>query len=666
MSQSGNDKSAMSGVKRRARLVPRRQVASRSAQNPSHAQQTPGEAGLFRAIGSAADRVEARIDRGIERAIGRPLDRLAAALEAQAKGLTPAGRAAATRKRARQASVKQESARQAPARQASDEGTAGLNAALSGQPATSKAATRPAVVASPASAAPAVLAPAVLAPAVPTAAVPPAIPDAVAAPEQEPLPHAAAAKAESATGLVTAAPGPVADAPGNADGWARAALARAGVLALDSAPSPTAPWDMPPAADAGPEPARAAAVPGRSPLLSGLTPLDEPEDAGPVGMPRAGRNDRIAAEPAAGPSGERANEEDEAKVDGVALSPLGTTLLPSEPRLPDPSRREALAVPEPVAPPSPGSRIETHDRPFAKRKSGSAGTAGRVRAPAREPVRPSPFAKARLALRWQWAALRYRLRNGRVSTAPGGAPDWRARLSEGVSRRTLTRGVLAVVGSVAVVLAGHALFIAGLARWRAPAPVAPSQTAAGQASPAAPTAPGQAASGQAGAPAAPAPRLEPRTPQDFAALPAHYPLLMGLPIRPERAIILPAPNDALDGTTIRAGAQIIKLARVDGPDAYAVCEGADGAPWACGLRARAALHNLVSQDQLLCRPVTEIGQRERRHVCEIAGQDVARLMVSAGWLRPDIHSEWAYGADASRARAGGEGLWRGGWRIRQR
>ncbi len=649
MSQSEKDAaSTPAGIRtHRPRLVPRRQMAARIVPgmvpgSPPRSQ-THGQAGLFPSLGARIDRIEARVDAGVEQALGKPLDRMALAIENRVKALTPAGRKARGR-----------GAAAAPAMRV------------------------PAEIAAPAM----------------TQARAPEVPAPQSAPDlapAAPVPAAGEAAGVAAHGPVEGLRG---DAPGTPpftiperepgpDDWARMALARAGVLSGAAAPASApmrAPWETDladaPAPVPAPQPVVAPAIlHGRSSLVSGLTPLDELEAVAPAPAGLASdtgtaiaataiepvtaaatpepRDVARSTDPFAMPTHDAtdplAQREDRPEIE--ALAPLDMT----RPALPD-----AVAV----APSLYGSSLTLPAPVEAGRKTRRAGSATRARISAR-PVRPSRFAKARLALQWQWAALRYRLRSARIA-APAGATGLGSRigtrLGEGVSRRTLTRGLLAVLGSVALVLGGHALFIAGLARWRAPAPA--TQPATTVARPANPAAPG--GSGQAGAPAAMAPRLEPRTPQDFAALPATYPLLLGLPIRPDRPIILPAPNDALDGTTIRAGAQIIKLARVDGPDAYAVCEGADGAPWACGLRARAALHNLVSQDQLTCRPVTEIGQRERRHVCEIAGQDVARLMVTAGWLRPDTHSEWAYGADASRARAGGEGLWRGGWRIRQR
>ena len=646
MSQS--EKDAVSTPARirthRPRLVPRRQMAARMAPGMAPGSpprsRTPGQSGLFPSLGARIDRIEARVDAGIEQALGKPLDRMALALENRVKALTPAGRKA----------------------------------------------RGPDMAAAPA--APAMRVPVEIAAPVMMPAPAPDVPALQPAPD---LPQAAPVPAAGVAAHVPVE-APRGDAPGTPpfamperepgpDDWARMALARAGVLSGAAGPASTpmrAPWETDLADAPAPAPVAQTVVaptisPGRSSLVSGLTPLDEPETVSPV-SPAPDTGTAIAAT-AIEPVTAAATPEPRdvpGSVDPFAMpardatDPLGqrevrpqiAALAPLD--LTHPAPPETVAV----APSLDGGSLTLPAPVEAGRKTRRAGSATRARISAR-PVRPSRFAKARLALQWQWAALRYRLRSARIA-APAGATGLVSRIGtrpgEGISRRTLTRGLLAVLGSVALVLGGHALFIAGLARWRAPAPA--TQPATTVASPANPAAPG--GSGQAGTSAAVAPRLEPRSPQDFAALPATYPLLLGLPIRLDRPIILPAPNDALDGTTIRAGAQIIKLARVDGPDAYAVCEGADGAPWACGLRARAALHNLVSQDQLSCRPVTEIGQRERRHVCEIAGQDVARLMVTAGWLRPDTHSEWAYGADASRARAGGEGLWRGGWRIRQR
>jgi endonuclease YncB( thermonuclease family) len=626
---------------RAPRLISRQKALARSGASAASIRQTQGKGGLFPGLGAAIDRIEAKVDAGIERALGQPLDRLARRVETQGRILTPSGREAARRSAASRAK-----AERAPVQ-------------ISAQPIAPPSLAHPAgslarMEARLAEATPEREAVAAVTPELTPDLAPPA--KAVAA--EQTVATAPPQDVQAASVAVSAAE------PGT-DGWARMALARAGLLPAEAAarddPAP-APWDVRPSADEV-VPDRAASdraapdrepltnlPPPRSSLVAGLTPLDEPD------LP-------ILADPIT------------TSVPAHLAEPLAVTVQPApnagsqdgpDGRTTDGFTTDAKAVAPSLDGSGPTIPLAGDDGRNGRARRDGGGSRARIsarsgpRPPHPANGRKGQFAKARLALQWQWAALRYKLRGAQVA-APAGRPAWRSRIGEGASRRTLMRGLIAVVGSVALVLGGHALFIAGLARWRAPTTVTVPANPASAPAPAAPVGVGQNATN-----VAPAPRLEPRSPQDFAALPATFPLLLGLPIRPERSVILPAPNDALDGTTIRAGAQIIKLARVDGPDAYAVCEGADGAPWACGLRARAALHNLVSQEQLTCRPVTEIGQRERRHSCEIAGQDIARLMVTAGWLKPDIHSEWAYGADASRARAGGEGLWRGGWRIRQR
>lgn len=94
------------------------------------------------------------------------------------------------------------------------------------------------------------------------------------------------------------------------------------------------------------------------------------------------------------------------------------------------------------------------------------------------------------------------------------------------------------------------------------------------------------------------------------------PQAVAQPERPEAAIVAVSPAPAtkpadldpaqapafemagpflsVDGTSLRRGDGVVSLDRVEGPRADDVCEDAGGALWACGLHARAVLHNLLT------------------------------------------------------------------------
>ncbi len=136
------------------------------------------------------------------------------------------------------------------------------------------------------------------------------------------------------------------------------------------------------------------------------------------------------------------------------------------------------------------------------------------------------------------------------------------------------------------------------------------------------------------------------------------------------AFELAPPYVSLDGTTLVQGQRKLKLHGVEGPSATQVCLDEQGRRWACGLQARAALHNVLTGGSLSCQPRVALGRGDltvscsmRRSSAEKAPQDVARTLVALGWMRPtslpapDLEDALA---SARRERAG---LWRGDWAL---
>lgn len=132
----------------------------------------------------------------------------------------------------------------------------------------------------------------------------------------------------------------------------------------------------------------------------------------------------------------------------------------------------------------------------------------------------------------------------------------------------------------------------------------------------------------------------------------------------DQRLVLEAPYDSLDGLTIVQGRYRVRIARVEGPSRNAVCSGEDNGPWACGLQARAALHNLIADKSLLCRPQRGGGSDVIVADCAADDEDIATALVATGWARPLPGQEATLGAARDAARAGRLGLWNGNWTIR--
>jgi endonuclease YncB( thermonuclease family) len=135
--------------------------------------------------------------------------------------------------------------------------------------------------------------------------------------------------------------------------------------------------------------------------------------------------------------------------------------------------------------------------------------------------------------------------------------------------------------------------------------------------------------------------------------------------REARRLDLSPPYDVRDAVTFQAGDQTIRVASLAGPERHAVCLDAKEVPWACGLRARAALNNLISGRPLTCASRETNAAGEVLASCSADGLDVQRAMIASGWARPLPGSVADYQADVAAAQAARLGLWNGNWRLRE-
>ena len=137
--------------------------------------------------------------------------------------------------------------------------------------------------------------------------------------------------------------------------------------------------------------------------------------------------------------------------------------------------------------------------------------------------------------------------------------------------------------------------------------------------------------------------------------------------RPSRTFTLTAPFGSLDGTTLLHDGRRIRLAGIEGPSATETCLDTDGRRWSCGLQARAALHNMLAGQSLICRSVSAEGYDAITADCRLASaagepeRDLAAVLVLAGWARPLGRDSLADEREAAQSR--GFGLWRGGWTV---
>ena len=131
---------------------------------------------------------------------------------------------------------------------------------------------------------------------------------------------------------------------------------------------------------------------------------------------------------------------------------------------------------------------------------------------------------------------------------------------------------------------------------------------------------------------------------------------------PGRAVIELRPPFLLsDGRTLDDGKNHVRLSGLQGPDGDAVCLNSGGAPWACGLQARAALNNLTRGRTVTCEVATGAGGPAPGH-CRTEEGDLAVRLFRLGFARPVDGAEMADAVEQARKEK--RGLWEGSWTIR--
>jgi len=130
---------------------------------------------------------------------------------------------------------------------------------------------------------------------------------------------------------------------------------------------------------------------------------------------------------------------------------------------------------------------------------------------------------------------------------------------------------------------------------------------------------------------------------------------------------------AVDGDTLHAGTQRIRLIGIDAPEKDQTCRDARGQAYACGAAAAERLAALVAQGKVACA-----GQGHDRYgrtlaVCSAGGvADIGGALVREGYAVSFMDRNGRYAAAEAAARDEGRGLWRGAferpadWRRRNR
>jgi endonuclease YncB( thermonuclease family) len=128
----------------------------------------------------------------------------------------------------------------------------------------------------------------------------------------------------------------------------------------------------------------------------------------------------------------------------------------------------------------------------------------------------------------------------------------------------------------------------------------------------------------------------------------------------------------IDGDTLAAGAERLRIDGIDAPEMHQMCE-RRGIQYACGQAARAAMARIIGNGPVTCDSIR--ADRYGRDVVRCAaadGRDIAAALVAQGWALAYRQYSMDYVPQEEAARAQGLGLWAGrfdapwDWRHRQR
>lgn len=132
-------------------------------------------------------------------------------------------------------------------------------------------------------------------------------------------------------------------------------------------------------------------------------------------------------------------------------------------------------------------------------------------------------------------------------------------------------------------------------------------------------------------------------------------LLIIAKLENEQALRFTGPFVAVDGDTLAAAGERLRIEGIDAPELGQTCEGADGSTYACGEEARRTLRTLASDGAWECSGTRRDRYQRLLVVCKQGLDDLGERLVAAGAAVADRRYLVAEG----KARAAGEGIWAG-------
>lgn len=148
-----------------------------------------------------------------------------------------------------------------------------------------------------------------------------------------------------------------------------------------------------------------------------------------------------------------------------------------------------------------------------------------------------------------------------------------------------------------------------------------------------------------------------RIARDVLIVAAFFGLLLLIVARldPSADVPLHGPFRAIDGDTLAAGNERLRLIGLDAPELDQSCEDGDGVAWPCGQEARQRLMRLVRADDVQCQGSGRDRYQRLLVTCHAGVTDINATLVRQGLAV----ASGDYEKEQSEARRNGQGIWAG-------
>ncbi len=116
---------------------------------------------------------------------------------------------------------------------------------------------------------------------------------------------------------------------------------------------------------------------------------------------------------------------------------------------------------------------------------------------------------------------------------------------------------------------------------------------------------------------------------------------------------------AVEGDVISVNGTVVRLWGIDAPDNGQTCTNRVGQSYNCFEKAKAALNQLIGQNQITCYVRGQDFHGQKLGTCAVGGLDLAALVVRAGWAMSFASLSPQYSLMEGVAQAAKRGMWAG-------